>query len=189
TLAAGAIAAWYAFNVSPVYRAIGTIRLTDTRQQLTGGLVDPAASGAGLRETTDPVMSEIAVLTSRAMIGKVVDSLPSSRITTTGFSPVLVRGFTLDTSSSRDTSVARTITLAFAPQGVTATGPKGDQAQAPYGRPISVAGTRFSIASRPSTKEGKLKVLRRDDAINAMVSNVSAKPRENTSVIDVSFES
>jgi capsular exopolysaccharide synthesis family protein len=55
--------------------------------------------------------------------------------------------------------------------------------------PLSISGAHFAIVSRPREAQGKLTITRRDDAVEGLSGKIEAKPRENTNVIDVSFES
>src|SRR5512146_736478 len=71
-------AAYLAVTSNPVYQASAIVQLSDSRRELTGGLADPSAERPSL--TSDPILSEIAVLTSRAVVGKVIDSIPTLRI-------------------------------------------------------------------------------------------------------------
>lgn len=187
-LLCGGVASWIAFSAAPVYEATGTVRLTDDRRQLTGGLVDATENGGALRTSTDPVLSEIAVLTSRAVIGKVVDSLPGLRVRTTGFSLRDVTQFGFDAPGPQPMLAAK-IALAFGTHEITATAADGTVTHGGYGAPLSSSGVHFTIPTRPREKHGTLDVLRRETAAQRLANSVKVKPRENTSVIDVSFAS
>ncbi|HEX5181419.1 MAG TPA: polysaccharide biosynthesis tyrosine autokinase [Gemmatimonadaceae bacterium] len=187
TALCGGGALWLALTSAPIYEASGTLQLTDTRRALTGGLVDPAENGGGLRPTTDPVLSEVAILTSREVLGQVVDSLPSLRVRTEGFPRQLVTDFSIDTTGP-DSARAFALDLSFDSKGVVGTA-GGKATRAAYGEVLDVAGTHFAIASNPKTKHGELSVSTRDDAVQRLLSNIKAKPREATNVIDVAYTS
>lgn len=187
TLVCGAAATWLALTSAPTYQATATVRLTDTRQQLTGGLVD-ANSPAGLRPSSDPVLSEIAVMTSRAVVGKVVDSLPQLRVRADGFDRQAVTDFAI--LPAADSTRAIRVPLVFGSREVQVTGATGDAVHAAYGDPLSVSGLRFVVTSRPrNAKKGTLVVLTREDAVERLARSIKARPREGTDVIDVSFAS
>jgi capsular exopolysaccharide synthesis family protein len=186
TTLAGGLAAYFALTTAPIYQATGVIRLTDDRRRLTGGLVD-APDNRPLM-SSDFVLSEIAVLTSRAVVGKVIDSLPVLRLWTDGFPRELITDVAL-TDPSVDSLGSPTITLTFGERDVAASTDGLERARAPYGTPLEVAGVRFAIASRPSARTGRLGVMNQDDAAAALAGNIKARPRENTNVIDVSYSS
>src|SRR5690242_21558306 len=114
TLAFGGLATWFALTSAPEFEATATVRLTDSRRQLTGGLVD-AAPSSPLRPSSDPVLSEIAVLMSREVVGQVVDSIQSLRMRTDGFNQRVIEQFSL----SAGVSIRRlpTISLSFDSHG------------------------------------------------------------------------
>src|SRR5690242_306420 len=69
-----------AYLIGPVYRSVAVIRLSDPRRALTGGVVlDPASAD---ERFSDPLLSQAQLLTSRAVAGSVVDSMPVLRIIT-----------------------------------------------------------------------------------------------------------
>lgn len=177
---------YYAMKAAPEYQATATLRLTDTRRQLTGGLVDPSENQS-LR-STDPVLSQVAVLTSRAIAGMVVDSMPSVRLRVQGFSrrDVDDRVFSV---SLPDTISPRAIDLQFGPTRFAARVPDGASVSSAYGTPAVIEGVRFAIRQRPKAEEGKLTVLTSQDAAERLAASLKARPREGTNVIDVSYTS
>lgn len=187
TLACGGAATWFALTSSPTFEATATVRLTDSRRELTGGLVDATPSQA-LRPTSDPVLSEIAVLMSHEVVGKVVDSIASLRMRTDGFNRLAVERFALPESANAARQPA--IDLAFRAHDFTASLPGAQSVQANYGEPVQIGNARFVISAKPEgAKHGRIVVLGRDDAVDRLVKSIHAKPREGTDVIDVSFAS
>lgn len=180
------VAAYFALTAVPVYEAKAVIRLADDRRQLTQGLLGPAEDRPGL--TADPVLSEIAVLTSRAIAGHVVDSMPELRLRATGFPSSVIEDFAF-TVPPNDSLRLPSISLAFGEDAVTASTARGERVQAPYGVPIELAGLRFTVASAPDEEEGTLSVLRHEDAAGRLARAIKAMPREGTNVIDVAYES
>ncbi|HKV50176.1 MAG TPA: polysaccharide biosynthesis tyrosine autokinase [Gemmatimonadaceae bacterium] len=186
TLAFGGLATWFALTSAPTFEATATVRLTDSRRELTGGLVD-ATPTQSLRTTSDPVLSEIAVLMSREVVGKVVDSVASLRMRTDGFNRRVVDKFSL---SETGTARLPAINLVFDSRGVTASTPGAETVSAPYGAPLRIGNVEFVISGKPdASKHGKIVVLGRDDAVDRLVKSIHAKPREGTDVIDASFAS
>jgi tyrosine-protein kinase Etk/Wzc len=185
-LGAGA-AAYLAFTAKPVYQATGTIRLTENRQRLTGGLTGQPDARPLL--SADPLLSQIAILTSRGVVGAVVDSMPELRVRTDGFPQQLVTDFSIPGKPEENAGLSTKMTLAFGGTSVTAISDKGERATAAYGEPLDLAGVHFAISARPSARGGTLKVLHREDAVIGLAKGVEAKPREETNVIDVSYNS
>ena len=187
TLAFGGLATWFALTSAPQFEATATVRLTDSRRQLTGGLVD-ATPTTPLRPSSDPVLSEVAVLMSREVVGQVVDSIASLRMRTDGFNRRVVEQFSLPAGGS----IRRlpTIDLAFDSHGTTASMDGTGSVRAPYGQAMRVGDVQFVVSGKPeASKHGNLVVLSRDDAVDRLVKSIHAKPREGTDVIDVSFAS
>jgi len=187
TLAFGGLATWFALTSSPEFEATATVRLTDSRRQLTGGLVD-ATPSAPLRPSSDPVLSEVAVLMSREVVGQVVDSIASLRTRTDGFNRRVIEQFSLPAGSS--SRRLPTINLAFDSRGTTASMAGVPSVRAAYGQMMHVGDVSFVVSGKPeASKHGDLVVLSRDDAVDRLVKSIHAKPREQTDVIDVSFAS
>ncbi|HEU6453251.1 MAG TPA: Wzz/FepE/Etk N-terminal domain-containing protein, partial [Gemmatimonadaceae bacterium] len=86
-------AGYMALKAKPIYQATGTIRLTENRQRLTSGLTGQTETRPLL--TADPLLSQIAILTSRAVVGGVVDSMPELRVRATDFPARLVTDFSI----------------------------------------------------------------------------------------------
>src|SRR5438105_15206059 len=81
TAAALALAGYVAYTSPSVYRATAVVRLVNARRALTGGLVD-GDGGDGLLQRSNPVLSQVEVLRSRATAGAVVDDMPILRVST-----------------------------------------------------------------------------------------------------------
>ena len=187
TLAFGGLATWFALTSAPEFEATATVRLTDSRRQLTGGLVD-ATPSTPLRPSSDPVLSEVAVLMSREVVGQVVDSIQSLRMRTDGFNQRVIEQFSLSAGGS----IRRlpTISLSFDSRGATARMAGTEAVRAPYGQAMRVGDVQFVVSGKPeASKHGDMIVLSRDDAVDRLVKSIHAKPREGTDVIDVSLAS
>ena len=79
------------------YQASAVVRLEDKARSMAGGLVsDPTRPVAG--RSIDPLLSQIQILTSRAVAEAVVDSTPAVRVGTQGFTLDLLRGLSIEPS-------------------------------------------------------------------------------------------
>src|SRR5436189_2523760 len=79
-----------AYVTGPAYRAVAVIRMSDPRRALTGGVVlDPARAD---ERFSDPLLSQAELLTSRAVAGAVVASMPALRMGTTRDLPLTPLG-------------------------------------------------------------------------------------------------
>ncbi len=183
----GSGASYLALTAKPVYQASASIRLTEDRQRLTSGLAGTVDSRPML--SSDPLLSQVAILTSRGVVGAVVDSMPELRIRTDGFPQQLVTDFSIAGTPEENASLGVSVALSFGDHSVTATTKGGERSVAGYGEPIDLAGIHFAIPSNPGDAKGFLKVLPREDAALSLVRAISAKPRGQTSVIDVSYSS
>jgi tyrosine-protein kinase Etk/Wzc len=180
-------AGYLAFTAKPVYQATGTIRLTENRQRLTSGLTGQVESRPLL--SADPLLSQIAILTSRGVVGGVVDSMPQLRVRTVDFPASLVSDFTLPGTPEQTAGLGTTVDLTFGAGDVTAIAKTGERATAAYGEPLDLAGVHFAISAEPKASSGVLKVLHRVDAVESLARAIQAQPREETNVIDVSYAS
>lgn len=165
----------------PLFRTSSAVQLTDQRPQVAGDLVPDYASAYG--GYTDPVLTQVQVIQSRAIAELVVDSLGLQLQSITP-------GFYL--ANFEDVRVApnavpATLRLHFTSKSVTVSGPR-DTVTAAYGTPIEIASATFTIPGpQPGWQDASLAVLPREAAIDAVLGGISAKPRDMTSVIDISF--
>jgi len=183
TLLATGLAYYYSSKQAPVYQATATIRLTDTRRSLTSGLADGGGRG-GIGMRSDPVMTEIQVLTSRSLMASVADSLPLVRLK--GVSAYLFSDFELKPSPA-DSLGYPTFQVSFGPTRYVVTTTAGSR-QLRYGEPYTYQGLQFAFGQR-MRKEYSFTVMTREDAAAKLAGSVAAKPRENTDVVDVTFRS
>ncbi|HEY0970465.1 MAG TPA: polysaccharide biosynthesis tyrosine autokinase [Gemmatimonadales bacterium] len=182
-VATTALFGYMLYSAPPEYRAKAVIRLNDSRQALTGGIVGPQADLSGAELKTDIVLSQVQVLLSRAVVSQVVDEGHAAglRVRPVDFPQEALGRVVLDRRAETDT-----IRLLFGQSGVTVTH-RDEQRQVPYGAPIELPGIRFSIPARPEAEQGMLVILSRDHAIEALLGGLRANPREHTDVIDVTF--
>ena len=124
------LAAVVAYRATPRYTAWALVRLQDARAPLVHGLVDPME--AGPRTLTDPILSEIQVLTSRSVASQVVEhpeALPL-RLRPVGFPLDIIEDVRLAESSTVDT-----LRLQFGEGQVTVSGQAGER-RVSFGTPV-----------------------------------------------------
>ncbi len=164
----------------PLYEARTVIRLADTRGAVTGGLVSPQPAVIG--RSVDPLLTEAQVITSRAMIGEVVDKTPYLRVATSGF-PV---GVVEDDVEFGSADLPDSITLQFASSEFVAR--VGDEEiRGAYGSRVEVNGVAFSLSGPPDAEIGTLYVASREQAVSSLLGGLTAEPREQTDIIDLAY--
>jgi tyrosine-protein kinase Etk/Wzc len=167
----------------PQYRATAVIRLLDERQALAGGIGSGAVEEMVLGKTSDPLLSQLQVLRSRTVAGAVVDQLGLRlRPLDDALRSVAMYGITVP-----ETLLAETLRVDFDDREYSVRSGAGGPVRAAYGAPVEVNGVRFTIAGRPAASAAALEVLPRGAAVEWVVQNVRATPREKTDVIDVEF--
>jgi polysaccharide biosynthesis transport protein len=183
TLLVSGATAYVVLSKRAEYQASALIRLKDVRGALTAGIGD----AGGLQQMmmgrmTDPLLSEMEVLRSRAVAERVVDGLGLRlRSRDPAFSPSLIGDAWVDDSVLPDT-----IALAFAPEKVTASTGTA-RAEAAYGAPVQLPGIRFTVREQPAVARADLAVVSREVAVGWLLAGLSARQREMTNVIDVHF--
>jgi capsular exopolysaccharide synthesis family protein len=164
----------------PLYKARTVIRLTDIRGAMAGGLVSPQPAVAG--RSVDPLLTEAGVITSRAMVGEVVDNMFYLRVATNGFPLSVVQ----DDVEFRSTDLPDSIALEFAPAEFLAR--VGDEeVRGAYGARVEVRGLAFSLGGPPDAETGTLFVVSRENAISGLLGGLTAEPREQTDIIDLAY--
>ena len=181
TVAITAAAAWFVRTEYPQYRATATLQLADMRQSMTEGVGDPDLAAPNAR-VVNPQLSQTQLLTSRTLIGDVVDSL-SLRLRPDfhGFANRLLTDVRVTPGTPTDT-----LLLSFGPTTVTVKGEHG-HAVARYGQPLQVGGVRFTVLERPRADESTWAVFSREAAIDFVLGNLRVSPRPQTDVVDVSY--
>ncbi|HXF94548.1 MAG TPA: polysaccharide biosynthesis tyrosine autokinase [Gemmatimonadales bacterium] len=177
-LGVGAAAA-VAYLKGPVYRAVAVIRLSDPRRTLTGGVVDDPARVD--ERFSDPLLSQVELLTSRTVAGAVVDGMPLLRVTARGFPPGLLAEVAVAGGTPADT-----FRLTFGPHRYLVLGRSRGQS-APYGAAVEFDSVRFAIAGRPDAGEGSVVVLTREAAVSRLLEHLRVKPRIRTDLVDVAY--
>jgi capsular exopolysaccharide synthesis family protein len=164
----------------PVYRAVAVIRLSDPRRALTGGVVlDPASADVRF---SDPLLSQVQLLNSRAVAGAVVDSMPVLRVLPTRSLPPSLLG---EVAVAAEAGPAA-FQLAFGPDSFVVHSPSGRRSAA-YGTAVESRGIRFAVLHRPEVSKGQLVVVGREVAISRLLAFVRVRPRIRTDIVDVSY--
>jgi len=169
-----------AYLTGPAYRAVAVIRMSDPRRALTGGVVlDPARAD---ERFSDPLLSQAELLTSRAIAGAVVDSLPALRLLTTRDLPLSLLGEVAVPAGAGPVSLE----IAFGRDSFVVRGTSG-QWSAPYGSAVESHGIRFAVLHRPDAATARLRVLSHEAAISGLLARLRVKPRLNTDIVDVTY--
>jgi uncharacterized protein involved in exopolysaccharide biosynthesis len=171
---------YLAWDMPAYYTASAMLRMAGERQTLTG---DEEESKAVTR-TADPLLSLIQLLRSRTVAASVVDSLGLQLYSGT-------EDFTigdLDHVKVDPRAAGDSVILTFAERDVNAR--RGERAvTARYGQAINLGTVQFTVTARPQIETAVLYITDRESAISALVSSLGASRREETDVIDVSFNS
>ena len=179
-LATVAAAGVVAYVTGPAYRAVAVIRMSDPRRALTGGVVlDPARAD---ERFSDPLLSQAELLTSRAVAGAVVDSMPALRMVTTRDLPLSFLGEVAVPAAAGPVSFR----IAFGQDSFIVRGTSG-RWSAPYGSAVESHGIRFAVLHRPDASTARLQVLSREAAITRLLARLRVKPRLNTDIVDVTY--
>jgi succinoglycan biosynthesis transport protein ExoP len=184
-----ALVALLVFGSAPQFSARATIRMASERRTLTSGVEDAPQA---LDRPVDPLLSAVQVLTSRTLVGAVVDSLglrlqPVGRqgLTSPMFGRRLPAGVlqevSVDSAASSDT-----LLLQFTDTNVVAWS-RQDTASAGIGKPLRIGGVRLIASIVPPAGFVVLEVAPRDIAIDDAIRRLKVVPRPGTDVIDVKY--
>ena len=180
------IAFWRMSHELPVYWASTSVRLRDNSPRMAGDLGSTGGSGANDQLSgyyTDPVLSQIQVLKSRAVATMVVDSLGLRLQPQKPDYPYRTLGRVAVNSNAR---VGDTLQVSFAGDRVTGT-LRGQRAQAAYGQPLQLPGVEVTFVSHPPFPTARFAVLSREGAVSLLKGRIEARPRELTNFLDISF--
>ena len=179
TVVVGLMAAALVFRERPTYRAVAAVRLTDARNAMTRG-IDPDPSDRA-REM-NRVLSQFQLLTSRGLVGSVVDS-EGLRLSPAkaAFSPRLVTQVRIDSAVPRDT-----FRLRFSNEDVEVRN-GGRVERVRYNEPYHTDGVTFAVASRPPVEQAELVLAGREQTIDEVLKTLRVSQRYETNVVDVSY--
>jgi capsular exopolysaccharide synthesis family protein len=179
-LACTAVAAWYAATRPVRYVSSATIRITDARRALTGG-IEVAALERLSGPMIDPVLSQMEVLRSRAVVERVVDA-SGLRLRTVTVPAGVITDVRVAPSAPADT-----LRVKFEAAGYSVRGRAGT-ARAAYGQPVDLGGVRFAVARRPGRGDASLTVVARDAAVRGLLAGLGAQQRERTDVVELRYQ-
>src|SRR5207247_1350598 len=175
-----------AYVTGPAYRAVAVIRMSDPRRALTGGVVlDPARAD---ERFSGRLLSQAELLTSRAVAGAVVDSMPALRMATTRDLPLSLLGEVAVPAAAGPVSFPVSLQIAFGRDSFVVRGTSG-QWSAPYGSAVESHGIRFAVLHRPDASTARLRVLSREAAITRLLARLRAKPRLHPDIVAVTYGS
>jgi polysaccharide biosynthesis transport protein len=184
-----ALAVFVIFGSPPEYSARASIRMAGERRNVTSGVEDAPQTPD---RPVDPLLSAVQVLTSRTLVGAVVDSLGlrlqpvgGYGLTTPLFGRQLPVGalqqVTVDSSALSDT-----LLLQFTRTGVIAWSRKGTAAAA-LRKPLRIGGVRLTVPAVPLVGFAIMALTPRDEAIDRAIRRLKVVPRPGTDVIDVRY--
>lgn len=166
----------------PLFEASSAVRLTDQGASLSGNLVPDYASGYG--GYTDPILTQVQVIQSRIIAEQVVDSLGLQfRTVTPGFYMGLFRDVHVEPAA-----LPATLMFHFSPSHFTVYSFK-DSLVRNYGTLVSIAGATFTLPTSPGFTSAEVVIKPRESAVNDVLAGLTVKPRDMTSVIDISYAS
>lgn len=183
-IAAG-LAVWRVLSELPVYYASTAVRLRDPGVKMSGDL---STSGGGQADQlpgyyTDPILSQIQVLRSRAVAGMVVDSLG---LRLQPVKPDFAYGTVARIQVNSAARDGDTLEVRFGAAEVTGT-LAGQRARAPYGAPLQLPGVEVVFSRRPPLADARFAVISREVASHTVGSGLQARPRDLTNVIDIGY--
>ena len=181
------LAGWRMMRELPIYLASTSVRLRDPSTRISGELGNggPASASEQLSGYySDPVLSQIQVLKSRAVAGMVVDSLGMRLMPLKPDFPWGSIARIVVNSAARD---GDTLAVTFAGDGVTGT-LRRQRSTAIYGQPLQLPGVSVTFVSRPrALPQARFVVISRELAVTLVAGKVDARPRELTNFLDIVY--
>jgi len=167
----------------PRYAATSAVRLVNARQEMAGQI------GTGQTDQlpgwyTDPILSQIQVLRSRAVAQAVVDSVG---LRLQPQDPEFPAGVLRDVRVAPEARAGDTLRLSFTAAGVR--GRLGAaSARAPYGRPLELGAVRLTVSAAPEGyASAELDVVDEHSAVMWVIGSMAPAQREMTNVVDIQF--
>ena len=174
---------WYQTrNYRPLFLASSAVRLEDQGAGMSSNLIPDYSSGFG--GYTDPILTQVQVIKSRIVAERVVDSLGLRLQSET---PAFYMGFFQGVHVAPGTAPL-TLEFHFSPSHFLVYTFR-DSIIGDYGKPVVIDGVTFTMPSWPTSKftTAKLAVVPRELAVDQVLGGLDAKPRDMTSVIDISY--
>ncbi len=177
-------AMWRMSRELPIYLASTSVRLRDPSDRMSGELGNNAGRTEQLTGYySDPVLSQIQVLRSRAVAALVVDSLGLRLRPEKPDFPYASIGRVAVNSAARP---GDTLVALFGDRAVSAT-LRGQTARAAYGQALQLPGVEVTFVSRPALPSARFAVLSRELATTLLMGGINARPRELTNFLDISY--
>ena len=168
---------------APRYTAASAVRLVNARQEMAGEI------GTGQTDQlpgwyTDPILSQIQVLRSRAVAQEVVDSVG---LRLRPDNPEFPFGLLRDVWVTPAARPGDTLHLAFGAGHVRGRiGPR--ESRAGYGQPLDLGSLRLTVDRRPpGHATARLHVTDEQSAVMYVIGSMTPVQRELTNVIDIQF--
>ncbi len=168
-------------NDRPLFLASSAVRLVDQGASMSTNLVPDYSSG-GFGGYTDPILTQVQVIKSRAVAEQVVDSLGLQFQSQT---PGFYMGYFQDVQVERSAPPV-TLEFHFSPSHFLVYSFR-DSIIGDYGGRTTVGGVTFTMPTSPGFKIATLSVVPREVAVDQVLGGLDAKPRDMTSVIDISY--
>lgn len=163
-----------------VYRAVATLRLSDARKVLTGGIENAAPT---IGRYTDPMQSLVQLVASPQVASQVVDSLGLQlKSATPGFSIGELRDVKVDPHAGGDS-----IEVKFYQNGVTAR-LRDKEIRARYGTPLVLGPAQFTVPSPPEVLSATLRVVPHEVAVDGLIGRLNVMLRTGTDLVDVAYQ-
>ncbi len=173
-----AAVAWVALE-SPDYEATAVLRLGEARDVLTQGIETPTAQP---EQHVNPLLSAIQLVTSRSLLGDVVDET-GLRLDPDGWrAPV----GPLESPRVAADAQADTLHLEFYAAGLTVRTRTSEQ-MAAYGETVTIDGVSFVVNGRPETDQDLWLIEAREKTIDDLREDLVIAPRNQTNVVDISY--
>ena len=175
---------WYKLQREvPHYAAASTVRLVNAREEMAGDIA-PGQVQDAQGWYTDPILSQIQLLRSRAVAADVVDSLGLRlKPTSPGFPRSAIRTIHVSPGAPTGDSVSFT----FRADGVEGR-MRGRSAKAPYGKPVDLGAVALTFAGRPvGVPAATFQVIDHQEAVLGALGAMNVSQRELTNVIDIQF--
>lgn len=173
----------------PQYSARAVIRMASERRALTSGVENAPQT---LDRPVDPLLSAVQVLTSRTLVGAVVDSLGLRFQPVTPFTPgvpLVGRRFpkgTFQRVMVVPDAPVDTLMIRFSDDGVVARS-RGGEVTAAFGETLRLGPVQFTVPQVPPVGYTMAVVRERDVAIDEALRRLKVVPRPGTDVIDVKY--
>ena len=164
-----------------VYKANAVIRISDRRGSFAGRMEGMPIQRV-MGPQTDPILSDIQILKSRAVLARVIDEegLRFHRIDGD------LRDSLLYQPAIAPTARPDTVVLSFNRSGYVAdNGVKKIRAR--YGEAVTISNATFAIQGYPGSERASLAILTGPQALEMVRRNLGALPREKTDVVDVEY--